>query len=145
MQRADTQSISIAAPRCAVIAFLSDPREFPRWAAGFARAVRVEGDDWLVDTGEREVRLHVRVSPELGIVDYLAADALPDAEVGAFSRVVPNGEGCHLTFTQFLSDDLDGPDLADQRAVVAIELQTVRALCERAASTDVVGASDRRC
>ena len=41
MQRADTQSISIAAPRCAVIAFLSDPREFPReqWrtlAAAFA-------------------------------------------------------------------------------------------------------------
>ena len=145
MQRSDTQTISIDAPARAVIDLITDPAEFPRWAAGFARAVRVEGDDWLVDTGEREVRLRVRVSPELGTVDYLAADALPDAEVGAFSRVVPNGEGCHFTFTQFLSRDLRGPDLADQRAVVAIELQTVRALCERAASPDVVGASDRRC
>jgi hypothetical protein len=145
MQRADTQAISIDAPPSAVIGFLADAAEFPRWAAGFARAVRIEGDDWIVDTGDAEVRLHVRVSYELGTVDFLLADALPDAELGAFSRVVPNGRGSEFIFTQFLAEDMREPDLEDHRAVVAIELQTVRALCERAASPDVVGAPGRRC
>jgi polyketide cyclase/dehydrase/lipid transport protein len=132
MQRSDTQSISIDAPREAVLALVSDPTAFPRWASGFARAVRVDGPDWLVDTGEGEVRLRVRVSPEHGTVDYLVAAALPDVEVGAFSRVVPNGKGCNYIFTRFFPDGMSTVELADERAVVAVELQTVRALCERA-------------
>jgi hypothetical protein len=131
MQRSDTQSISIDAPREAVLALVSDPTAFPRWASGFARAVRVDGPDWLVETGEGEVRLRVRVSPELGTVDYLAAAALPDAEVGAFSRVVPNGHGCDYIFTRFFPDAMSDTELDDERAVVSVELQTVRALCER--------------
>lgn len=145
MQRADTQTISIDAPPGVVIDLITDPAEFPRWAAGFARGAHADGDDWLVDTGDAEVRLHVRVSHELGTVDYLLADALPEVEIGAFSRVVPNGRGCEFIFTQFLAEDIGEPDLEDQRAVVAIELQTVRALAERASSQDVVGATGRRC
>jgi hypothetical protein len=145
MQRADTQTISIDAPVTTVIDLITDPAEFPRWAAGFARDVRVDGDDWLVDTGDAEVRLHVRVSHELGTVDYLLADALPGVEIGAFSRVLPNGRGCEFIFTQFLADDIGDADLEDQRAVTAIELQTVRALAERAAPQDVVGARGPQC
>jgi hypothetical protein len=154
MQRSDTQTISIDAPPEAVVALLTDPAEFPRWAAGFARAVRVDGDDWIVDTGDAEVRLRVRVSHEHRTVDYLLADALPRAEIGAFSRVIPNRRGCEFVFTQFLADDMRDADLADQKAVVAVELQTVRALCERASSprtsfpqtsdSDVIGAAGSR-
>jgi hypothetical protein len=131
MHRSDTQSISIEAPREAVLALVSDPTAFPRWASGFARAVRVDGPDWLVETGEGEVRLRVRVSAELGTVDYLLTAALPDREIGAFSRVVPNGRGCDYIFTRFFPDEVSDAELADERAVVAVELQTVRALCER--------------
>jgi hypothetical protein len=145
MQRSDTQAISIDVPPSAVIDLLTDAAEFPRWAAGFARAVRVDGDDWIVDTGEGEVRLRVRVSREFGTVDYLLADALPMREIGAFSRVVPNGRGSDFVLTQFFADDMRDADLADQRAIVAVELQTVRALCERAAAPDVIGATVRRC
>jgi hypothetical protein len=133
MQRSDTQSISIDAPREAVLALVSDPTAFPRWASGFARAVRVDGPDWLVETSEGEVRLHVRVSPELGTVDYLAAAALPRKEIGAFSRVVPNGRGCDYIFTRFFPDAMSDTELDDERAVVSVELKTVRALCERGA------------
>jgi polyketide cyclase/dehydrase/lipid transport protein len=145
MQRSDTQAISIDAPPSAVIDLLTDAAEFPRWAAGFARAVRADGDHWIADTGEGEVRLRVRVSREFGTVDFLLADALPAREIGAFSRVVPNGRGSELVFTQFFADDMRDADLADQRAIVAIELQTVRALCERAAAPDVIGATGPRC
>jgi Polyketide cyclase / dehydrase and lipid transport len=130
MQRSDTQAISIDAPREAVLDLVSDPTAFPRWASGFARAVRPDGPDWLVDTGEGEVRLHVRVSREHGTVDYLAADALP-REMGAFSRVVPNGRGCDYVVTRFFPDAMPKTEVDDERAVLAIELQTVRVLCER--------------
>jgi hypothetical protein len=131
MQRSDTQSITIDAPREAVLDLVSDPTAFPRWASGFALAVRVDGPDWLVDTSEGEVRLRVLVSRELGTVDWLVAAALPDAEIGSFSRVVPNGRGCDFIFTRFFPDALSDTEIEDERAVVAIELQTVRALCER--------------
>src|SRR3954465_15874512 len=80
MQRSDTQSISIDAPREAVLALVSDPTAFPRWASGFARAARVDAPDWLVEAVEGEVRLRVRVSADLGTVDYLVAAVLPDRE-----------------------------------------------------------------
>ena len=130
MQRSDTQAISIDAPREAVLDLVSNPTAFPRWASGFARAVRVDGPDWLVDTGEGEVRLYVRVSRELGTVDYLAAAALP-AEVGVFARVVPNGRGCDFVLTRFFPDAMPESEIDDERAVLAVELQTVRVLSER--------------
>ena len=116
----------------AVLALVTDPTAFPRWASGLARAVRGDGPDWLVETDEGEVRLRVRISPEHGTVDYLVAAALPDTEIGAFSRVVPNGRGCDYIFTRFFTDGISATELAEERAVVAVELQTVRALCERA-------------
>jgi uncharacterized protein YndB with AHSA1/START domain len=131
MQRSDTQTISIDAPREAVLDLVSDPTAFPRWAAGFARAVRVDGPDWLVETGEGEVRLHVRVSREHGTVDFLAVAALPGAERGVFTRVVPNERGCDFVLTRFFPDAMTATEVEDERAVVAVELQTVRVLCER--------------
>ena len=130
MQRSDTRAISIDAPREAVLDLVSDPTALPRWASGFARAVRLDGPDWLVDTGEGEVRLHVRVSREHGTVDYLAAAALP-AELGVFARVVPNGRGCDFILTRFFPDAMAATEIDDERAVVAVELQTVRVLSER--------------
>jgi hypothetical protein len=131
MQRSTTRTISIDAPREAVLDLVSDPTAFPRWASGFARAVRVDGPDWLVETGGGEVRLHVRVSREHGTVDFLAAAALPGAELGVFTRAVPNGRGCDFALTRFFPDAMTDTEVDDERAVVAVELQTVRVLCER--------------
>ena len=131
MQRSDTQAISIGASPCAVIDLVSDAAQFPRWAAGFARAVHVDGDDWIVDTGEGEVRLSVRVSRKHGTVDFLLADAPRGAEIGVFARVLRNGCGSELVFTRFFPDAMSATEIDDERAVVSVELQTVRALCER--------------
>ena len=133
MKRASTRSISIAVPPQVVLDLVADPTELPRWAPAFARAVRpAGGDHWLVDTGEGEVRIRVRVSRELGTVDFLMADAPPGIEVGTYTRVVRNGGGSEFVFTRFHSDSTSEIELAEQRAVVAVELQTVRALCESA-------------
>jgi hypothetical protein len=122
-----TQSISIAAPPAVVLAIVGDPTRLPEWAPDFARAVYRDGDDWAVDTGAGELRIRVRVSRELGTVDFLAADVADGVDVGAFSRVVPNGTGSEYSFTQFIAP---GDDLGERSEVVASELEALRALCE---------------
>ena len=127
MERSSTQSISIDVPAEAVLDLVADPRQLPRWAPAFARAVHpAGGDHWLARTGEREVRMRVRVSREHGTVDFL----LPGAEEGAFSRVIPNGGGAEYVVTRFFPDAMPDAEVAEQKAVLAVELRTLRALCE---------------
>ena len=127
MERSSTQSISIDVPAEAVLELVADPRQLPRWAPAFARAVHPAGaDHWLAHTGEREVRMRVRVSREHGTVDFL----LPGAEEVAFSRVIPNGGGAEYVVTRFFPDAMPDAEVAEQKAVLAVELRTLRALCE---------------
>jgi carbon monoxide dehydrogenase subunit G len=116
-----TQTIAIDAPPDAVVDFVGDLRNLPRWAPGFARSVRADGDGWIVDTGEREIRRHIPVSREHGTVDFVAE---PGAAHGLFTRVVGNGDGSQLTFT-FVGDGSE-----HQRAILAGELETIRSLLE---------------
>jgi uncharacterized protein YndB with AHSA1/START domain len=120
-----TETISIDAPPEIVLDLVGDPRNLPRWAPGFASAVRADGDGWIVTSRDGEVRRHIPVSREHGTVDYLAA---PDARRGLFTRVVPNGDGSQLTFTFVLADGVD-PDAI--REILRGELEAVRRLCER--------------
>jgi uncharacterized protein YndB with AHSA1/START domain len=48
--RADTKAISIDADPRKVFEFVANPVQLPRWAVGFARAVRRDGDGWVVTT-----------------------------------------------------------------------------------------------
>jgi hypothetical protein len=130
VKRSDTQAVSIDAPATVVFDFVSDPYNLPQWAPGFARSVRPDGDDWIVttDAGDRGVR--IRVSRELGTVDFLAAGTPPGVEVGGYSRVIQNGEGSEYLFTLLYAEDLPEADVAAQRAIIAEELAAVRARCE---------------
>jgi hypothetical protein len=126
--RGETRSISIAAPPPAVLAVVGDPRRLPEWAPAFARGVRADGDDWLIDTGGGvEARIVVRVSAEHGTVDLLDAS---DTTRGAFSRVVPNHGGSEYVFTLSFPDGTADTAIAQQMATVEAELEAVRALAE---------------
>jgi hypothetical protein len=125
--RAETRSISIAAPPAAVLALVADPQRLPEWAPAFARGVQPDGDDWLIDTAEGQARITVRVSPEHGTVDLLRAT---DPTRGAFSRVVHNHDGSEYLFTLFFPAGTAESAIARQMATVEDELEAVRALCE---------------
>jgi len=130
--RSETRSISILASPGTVLDFVGDPRTLPQWAPGFARAVRAEGDHWIVDTGAGEACVAMLVSRERGTVDIVSG---VDPSRGVFTRVLANGSGCEYVFTQFFPDSVSQDDVAAQVAVVEGELRTVRDLCEaRAAS-----------
>ena len=120
-----TETISIDAPPETILDLVGDPRNLPRWAPGFASAVREDGDGWIVTTGQGEVRRHIPVSREHGTVDYLAE---PGARLGLFTRVVPSGEGSHLTFTFVIPANRDAEETAE---ILRAELEAVKRLCER--------------
>jgi hypothetical protein len=124
-----TRSISIAADPAEVLAFLADPHNLPRWAPAFARSVTERDGQLLVDTGQGELPISLSVSPERGTVDVLSA---AEPRVGAFSRVLPNGDGSEYLFTLLFAPDADETAVQAQLAVVDQELETVRALCEPA-------------
>jgi Polyketide cyclase / dehydrase and lipid transport len=94
--RAETRSISIAAPPATALELLSDAQRLPDWAPAFARAVEPAGPDWLIDSGGSQLRIHVRVSLEYGTVDLLRPE---DPGRGARMRVLPNEDGSVLLFT----------------------------------------------
>jgi hypothetical protein len=127
--RSETRSISIQASPDTVLDFVGDARTLPRWAPGFARAVRREGDHWLVDTGAGEACVAVLVSRERGTVDIVSGR---DPSRGVFTRVLANGEGCEYLFTQFFPSSVSEDEIAAQVAVVEGELLTVREACEAA-------------
>lgn len=127
--RSDTQTISILATPSKVATFVADPTNLPRWAVGFAKAVRNQEGRWLVMTGGGEVGIRVVADVQLGVVDFLMSPA-PGLEAMAASRVLPNESGCEYVFTQF-----QGPGMSDELfdknvKALAHELTVLRALLE---------------
>jgi hypothetical protein len=127
--RADTKSISIQASPSKVAEFLADPQNLPRWAVGFAKAVRNENGQWLVTTGTGEMRVRIEADCRSGVVDYFMSPA-PGVEVAARSRVMPNGLATEYSFTQFQSTEM--PDEVFEKSILAVqhELTVLRALLE---------------
>jgi hypothetical protein len=122
--RSETRSISIQASPAKVLDLVGDANALPRWAPNFATSVRPENGHWLVDD---ELLIDLRVDRELGTVDILRPKLPP---TGAYSRVVPNGEGSEYLFTLFFPDGTAEDAITKQMTVVEEELRTIRALCE---------------
>jgi len=122
--RAETRTISVAAPPARVVEYLADPRHLPEWAPAFATAVDHDhGDIWRVHTESGPQRVAVRVAADHGVVDVVSADA---PNLGLFTRVVPNLTGAELIFSLFFPADTEPSAVDAQMAVVGEELRAVR-------------------
>ena len=69
----------------------------------------------LVDTGQGELPIRLSVSRQRGTVDVLSA---VEPRVGAFSRVLPNGDGSEYLFTLFFAPDAEEAVVEAQMGVV---------------------------
>ena len=123
-------STAIAAPADAVDAFVRDPRNLVRWAAGLARSDVTQVDGvWVVSSPMGEVTIVFAPPNDLGVLDHRVT--LPSGEsVDNPLRVIANGEGCDVVFTVRRRDGMSGSDLDADAAAVAADLETLRALCE---------------
>lgn len=127
--RAETQTISIDAAPDRVLSYLSDPRNLPRWAVGFAKGVRQGPDGWTVETGAGEMGLRLEADGRTGTVDYWMTPA-SHVTVMAASRVVPRGTGSEYVFTQFQSPGMSDDVFAQSVQALRHELTVLKALLE---------------
>lgn len=127
--RAHTSTVAIHATRQAAVDFLSNPENLPRWAVGFAKAVRRNGNDWTVVTGGGEMALRIAAQPELGVIDFFMSPA-PGVEALAASRVIPNGSGVEYVFTQFQAPGMTDELFAKNIAALEHELTVLKVMLE---------------
>jgi hypothetical protein len=128
--RSDTQAVTIEASADAVFAFVADPTTLPRWAVGFARSIREDGDSWVVTTGlGSEVRVGYRSDPGRGTIDFEMEPA-PGTTVIAYARVIPNGPGADFVFTQQQPPTMPDDVFGAQVAALGHELTVLKALLE---------------
>ena len=120
---AETRSITIAAPPRVVLRFVADPINLPRWAPGFAPAVRERHGHWFVAGDRGEFEISVLTSDELGVFDLWPA---AEPRRGIRTRVIANGDGSEYVFTLLL----DAAGRARQLDVVEQELAAVRDLLQ---------------
>ncbi len=119
--RVDTQTITLPVSSEEAFAFLARPENLPRWAVGFARGIRRDGDDWIVQTAQGEIPIRVAADAARGTIDF-SMDVVPSLEAVAYSRVVPNESGAEYVFTQFQLPGMADEVFAAQRAALAEEL-----------------------
>ena len=127
--RSDTQSVTINARPRDVVAFVGDGANLPRWAIGFAKAVRRDEKRWMVTTAQGDVPVTIAVDESRGTVDFHIEPEL-EVKAAAYARVVPNGEGSEFMFTQFQQPGM--PDAVFDQLVEAVghELVALKAALE---------------
>jgi hypothetical protein len=128
--RYDAQSITIDAAKGAVYTFVADPANLPRWAVGFAKAVRRDDDGrWIVQTAAGDVPVDVEADAGTGVVDFHLEPA-PGVRVTAYSRVVSAGAGALYTFTQVQPAGMPDEVFDAQVGAVRHELVALKAILE---------------
>ncbi len=124
---ARTLTISIDAPVQRVYAFVRDAEHLPRWVA-FCKAVRREGDGWILTTDGGSMTLRFVDDNTLGVLDHVVSTT--DAEVHVPMRVVANGSGSEVLFTVFRAPAMTDEQLAADVALVERDLRSLKRLLE---------------
>jgi hypothetical protein len=125
--KSNTEHVTINVDHHHLFAFLADPGNLPKWAVGFCRVIRRDGDRWVAQTSQGEVTVRYVTHPDLGVIDYHISPR-QGIEVAAFSRVLPNGDGSEFVFTQFQAPGMPDEVFEAQVRALKEELVVLRAL-----------------
>ncbi|MEN8197560.1 MAG: SRPBCC family protein [Pseudomonadota bacterium] len=118
------------APREKVFAYVADIENLPRWATGYCKELRKEGDDHKVVTPLGELYFRIDADPITGVVDMVSG---PEKETMAAYPVrvaaMPDG-GSLLLFTAMQLPGMSGEDLAAQCRGLEAEFEIIRQAVE---------------
>jgi uncharacterized protein YndB with AHSA1/START domain len=130
---AGTRHVSrvIARPWREVYEYAADPRHLVHWACGLASASVTPLDDgsWHASSPFGDVVVRFVARNDLGVLDHVVR--MPDGtEVLNPMRVLPHDDGAEVVFTVRRRAGTTDEDVAADAAVVAGDLETLRAICE---------------
>ena len=118
------------APRDKVYAYVAEIENLPRWATGYCKELRKEGDDYKVVTPMGEVFFRIDADPDTGVVDMASG---PEKESMATYpvrvAVMPDG-GSLILFTALQLPGMSDEDLAAQCSGLAAEFEIIRQAVE---------------
>jgi hypothetical protein len=129
--RAKVRKLSVAIDRPAVEAyeFLSQPENFPKWASGLSRSLRLVEGEWIADTEEGPARVRFSERNTFGVLDH--AVTLPQGRsIYVPLRVVPRGRGCELVMTLFRQPEMSDAQFAADAEWVMRDLGAAKRLLE---------------
>lgn len=128
---ARTFGVSILRDWREVYDYACQPLNFPRWASGLATELRQDGEEWIAQTPEGEVRVRFSPRNDYGVLDHWVR--LPSGvEVYIPLRVIANGEGAELMLTLFRQPEMNDADYARDAKWVTRDLRMLKSLLETA-------------
>jgi Polyketide cyclase / dehydrase and lipid transport len=112
-----------------VYAYVSNPAHLPQWAPGLGSAVEQVEDDWFVETSMGRVRVTFAEPNAYGVLDH---DVTPPSGQTFTNpmRVVPDGDGCEVSFTVRRTPEMSDEDLARDAELVAADLARLKGILE---------------
>ena len=127
--KAQTISVTIAAPPERVYAFASNPENLPRWVPSFFQSVeRIDGE-WVAQSTVGRVVVEFVHDNDLGVLDHTVT--LPSgARLTNPMRVIPNGDGSEILFTLIQHRDMTDQQFQEDAELVLSDLHTLRRLLE---------------
>ncbi len=121
--------VSIDRPAGEVHAFVSDPANLPRWAAGLSGSIEHVDGEWFAESPMGRVRVAFVAPNPHGVLDHDVT--LPSGQILTNPmRVVANGEGSELTFTLFRRPGMTGDEFEADAAAVTADLRALKNLLE---------------
>ena len=123
-------SVSVPASADKVYAFVSDPMNLPKWAAGLSGSIQKKGDDWVAESSMGQIKIKFADKNTFGVLDHDVT--LPSGETFYNPmRVFQNGEGCEVVFTLYLHPGQSDQQFLEDEIAVAKDLRTLKTLLEK--------------
>ena len=121
--------IAIDCPPETVYAFVRNPENLPRWAAGLGKAVLKSGCGWKVETPQGMMGLRFAPDNDFGVLDHYVKPA-DGAEIYVPMRVVENGAGSEVLFTLFRQPEMTDAEFGADCALVGRDLAALKKVLE---------------
>lgn len=122
-------STHIARPAAEVYAFVAEPANLPRWAAGLSGAIEQRDGRWFADSPMGEVEVRLTEQNPYGVLDHDVT--LPDGTVVTNPmRVIADGGDSEVVFTLRRGATTTDEELAADEAAVRRDLATLKQLLE---------------
>jgi hypothetical protein len=122
-------SVSINRSPDQVYAFVSNPENLPKWAAGLSGSIKKIGGDWIGESPMGSVKIKFADANRFGILDHHVT--LPSGEsVYNPMRVFPNHTGSELIFTVYQRPEMSDEMFAEDTRAVTRDLKSLKALLD---------------
>lgn len=125
-----TIGVQISRKPAAVYAFVAALENLPAWATTFCRAIRHEGDVWMMETSLGTMSIRLAPENSLGVLDHYLTPAGGEPLYVPL-RVVANGSGSEVLFTLFRLPGVSEEAYAADAALVRQDLNRLKEQLER--------------